>query len=378
MNYEERINKLNSLEKFINGENQEDILLMLDKRYGEDKWSVICAVMHWFRVVEDYLCSENLLKENKKDYNWGEVYLYITAVDIIVKGINDIYKIVKDNPKSRLFFGEKDIFGDSKKDDWSYFQNIRAIFGAHPTELDANQDFIVATYPTPYNSIIDRLNGTTKGWDYYTLLWNKNKSKDFLQESFGFKFDDVDKFLDKYIMYLDTLYKEIITMIRDYKKEIAKNKIERNENPIMQLEILEKEDKNRFNSRYKYIIDILKVLLAEKISDNNNEKEYERYKQKNIENVYLLYDIIQNPENEKQISKIEEVIFSRTEDFTDMSSYYYTKLYEFWNNEDMEEILLKHFKNRINPFNKNITNIRELYCLVKAYNYYKNEDKAEN
>lgn len=61
-----------------------------------------------------------------------------------------------------------------------------------------------------------------------------------------------------------------------------------------------------------------------------------------------------------------------------MSSYYYTKLYEFWNNEDMEEILLEHFKNRINPFNKNITNIRELYCLVKAYNYYKNEDKAEN
>ena len=37
-----------------------------------------------------------------------------------------------------------------------------------------------------------------------------------------------------------------------------------------------------------------------------------------------------------------------------MSSYYYTKLYEFWNNEDMEEILLEHFKNRINPFNKKI------------------------
>ena len=48
------------------------------------------------------------------------------------------------------------------------------------------------------------------------------------------------------------------------------------------------------------------------------------------------------------------------------------------NNEDMEEILLEHFKNRINPFNKNITNIRELYCLVKAYNYYKCEEKAEN
>ena len=107
-------------------------------------------------------------------------------------------------------------------------------------------------------------------------------------------------------------------------------------------------------------------------------KEYERYKQKNIENVFLLYDIIQNPEKEKQISKIEEVIFSDTVYFTDMSSYYYSKLYEYWNNEDMEEILLEHFKNRIFPFNKNITSIKELYCLVKAYNYYKYEEKGKN
>ena len=65
--------------------------------------------------------------------------------------------------------------------------------------------------------------------------------------------------------------------------------------------------------------------------------------------------------------------------FTDMSSYYYSKLYEYWNNEDMEEILLEHFKNRIFPFNKNITSIKKLYCLVKGYNYYyKYEEKAEN
>ena len=97
LKYEDRIKKLNSLEKFINGQNQDDILLILDKRYGEDKWSIICSVMHWFRVVEDYLCSDNLLKKNKKDYNWGEVYLFISAVDIVVKGINDIYKIVKNS-----------------------------------------------------------------------------------------------------------------------------------------------------------------------------------------------------------------------------------------------------------------------------------------
>lgn len=37
MKYEERLEKLNGLSEFINGENQDDILLVLDKRYGEDK-----------------------------------------------------------------------------------------------------------------------------------------------------------------------------------------------------------------------------------------------------------------------------------------------------------------------------------------------------
>ena len=161
-------------------------------------------------------------------------------------------------------------------------------------------------------------------------------------------------------------------MIKDYKKEVAKKEIEKNENPMIQLEILRNEDKARLNSRYEYIIDILEVLISQIITDNYNREKYEKYKQENIENVYLLYEIIQNPEKENLLSKIEKVIYCKEEKFTDMSHYYYSKLDEFWNNEDMEEVLLKHFKNRIFPFNNNIKNIKELYCLVKAYNYYKN------
>ncbi len=373
MTYEERINKLNSLEKFINGENQDDILLLFDKKYEDDKWSVVCAVMHWFRVVEEYLRSDNLLKEDKKDYNWGEVYLYISAVDIVVKGINDIYKIVKNDPRTKLFYSDKDIFKNENKSDRDVFQNIRAIFGAHPTELNGNEEFVVATYPTPNNPLLDRLHGRSKGWDYYTLLWSKNKSKEIFHKEVGFKFKDVDNYLDKHIKYLDQLYREIIIMIKDYKKEVSKNMIRKSDDPTVQLDILEEEDRKRLNSRYKYIINTLRILITEKITDRQNKKEYEIYRQKNINNVYLLYDIIQNPEKEKDVHIIEEIIESKTDYFTSMSSYYYTKLYEYWNNDDMENDLLEHFKNRIPPFNNNIRNIRELYCLVKAYNYYKTE-----
>lgn len=79
-------------------------------------------------------------------------------------------------------------------------------------------------------------------------------------------------------------------MIKDYKKEIAKNKIEKNENPIIQLDILEKEDKKRFNSRYKYIINVLRVLINTRITNQNNQNEYKRYREK-ILKIFLFYMI---------------------------------------------------------------------------------------
>ena len=67
------------------------------------KWNIICSAVHCFRTVESYLNSENLLKENKEDYNWGEVYLFLSSVDIVIEGINDVNKIAKDNKKLDCF-----------------------------------------------------------------------------------------------------------------------------------------------------------------------------------------------------------------------------------------------------------------------------------
>ena len=104
MKYEERLKKINELNEFINGEYQDDILLVLDKKYSDDKWNIICSAVHWFRTVENHLTSEKLLKEDSTDYNWGEVYLFLSAVDIIIEGINDVNKIAKNNEKARLFY----------------------------------------------------------------------------------------------------------------------------------------------------------------------------------------------------------------------------------------------------------------------------------
>ncbi|MBQ3415478.1 MAG: hypothetical protein IJH39_09090 [Clostridia bacterium] len=375
MKYEERLEKLNGLSEFINGENQDDILLVLDKKYPDDKWNIICSAVHWFRTVESYLNSEKLLKENKEDYNWGEVYLFLSSVDIVIEGINDINKIAKDNEKARLFYKSSEIFKDKEKDDWEYFKNIRAIFGAHPTKLKDNNEFIVSTYPTPYNSLPDKLYGKAKNWDYYTLLWKKDKRKSWEQLEFGFSFKEIEKYLDKCIDYLDNIYNDFLVMINAYKKELSKIKIQKIDKPIKQLNILIKEDEKRLNGRYNVAIKDVKMLLTTEITDKQNKRLYEKFKNVLINQVQHLYNALQYPEKIENINGVENIIDSKVEYFTKNSSYYYTKLYEYWNNEDMEMILINHFSDRIKPFNANISNIRELYCLVKAYNYFKSLEK---
>ena len=373
MTYRERVKKLNTLNKFINGKYRDDITLVLDKNYNDDKLGLICAVMHWFRVVEPYLDSSKVLKQNTKDYNWGNVYLYLCAVDIITKGINDLYKMITRDNK-HIFKDEKDIFKKEDMDDNEHFQNIRAVFGAHPTDLNGNGEFFVATYPTPYNWIINQIfNGRGK-WDYYTLLWSKKKSDSLVQKEFGFSFKKVDMYLDKYIDYLNKFYIEIKKMINDYYDKLSHKKINKIKDINRQIDLLIVEDNQRFKGKYNYELTILKILINININDINNEKEYSVYRKKLILLVPKVYRVIQNPQKYKSLSFFNKICECKVPNFDNNTGYYYSKLLEYENNVDMEDILISYFGSKIMPFNPNIHTIEELFCLVKAYAYYRNQN----
>lgn len=370
MEYKERIEKLNSLERFINGEHQDDILLMLDKKYPKDKWSILCAVMHWFGVVIPYLDSSDILKNYTPDNNWGNVYLYISAVDIVTKGINDLYKFITGDD-NHIFKGDNDVFC-ADEDDNDYFQNIRAIFGAHPTDLKGNGDYIVSTYPTPYDKRIGALMGEVKDWDYYTLLWSRKKSDTLEQLPFGFSFKKVDSYLDKNISYLDDFYTEILNKIKSFKEEISTKPIPLVDDNIEQLNIIKKKNIERLNGRYNYEIDILIKLMDVKITDCFNVKIYSTFR-KEIEIIIpKLLDAVQHPDKYPDIDFVNSLI---DVDNTDFDLYQYSKLMEFECNEDLTSYLINYFKDKITPFNGNVESLKELYCLVKACNYFKSKEE---
>lgn len=110
-------------------------------------------------------------------------------------------------------------------------------------DLGLNEDYIVSTYPTPYNWKLNKLGHIENDWDYYTLLWSSNKNDSYLQKEFGFCFKSIDMYVDKYINYLDEIYIEFQIELKKFKEQKYKKKINKIDDPIRQLNLLLVEDK---------------------------------------------------------------------------------------------------------------------------------------
>lgn len=80
------------------------------------------------------------------------------------------------------------------------------------------------------------------------------------------------------------------------KKELSKIKIQKIGKPIKQLNVLIKEDEKRLNGRYNVAIKDVKMLLNTKITDKQNRKLYEKFKDVLINQIPYLYNALQNPE----------------------------------------------------------------------------------
>lgn len=122
------------------------------------------------------------------------------------------------------------------------------------------------------------------------------------------------------------------------------------------------------------IKDIVKLISIE-IYDKENEKFYAPYRRKLLSCINKLYKAIQYPNRKNEIKNIELLLENEIEEFDNMAHYYYSKLLEYENNLDIKDLIINYFKDKIIPFNSNVKKISELYCLVKASNYFKYKNR---
>lgn len=245
----------------------------------KNQWNIICSCMDWISVAIRNI-DDMKNDHTNVDILSMQIYSYISAIDIIFEAITQLNRVLTGS-NSIPFKNDNSIFQKNTlfrfMDDNTYFKQIRAIFGAHPVNINHQSGQWFASWP--YNQSID-------DHDFQVRLYSNKINQDDI--TFGIQFKELDEFLNSRYLYLDTLIKIIDNQYNEYILEKNKQPIKSNKNTIKQLEILLEEAKNRLdNDYYIYaVVDLLKIFNTKLLSDHSLEKKYKEELKKVIDEIY--------------------------------------------------------------------------------------------
>lgn len=224
-----------SIKKFRSFVNEEENISYLTQKYidnsEKNQWNCICSCMDWIDVASDYI---NDIEYSEDNFNKKcmQVYLYISAIDIIVEAINQLNRVIN-KEKDPLFKGDITIFGGKLGlDDNSYFKELRAAFGAHPVNLKSREDKNIKYFASwPLKSIFN------DEYDFYCKLYVNDKQ---LEDSkIYLKIEQLNKFVVRRYKYLDNLQIKIKNDKNKYLSDILrKNKLKLTNNKFKDIENL--------------------------------------------------------------------------------------------------------------------------------------------
>lgn len=253
------------------------------KSRDKNHWNCICSAMDWMTVASRYIDNKKHYSENIDDMSM-EIYLYISAVDIIWEAIKQLHRVIA-NPNTVPFSDDSQIFKDERLsiDDNEHFKHIRAAFGAHPVNLNDDVKRF-ASWPT---------SDVHHEYDLAVYLYSSDKTKEDIV--FGIKYQQLKAFLDIRVNYLENLLGEIKGQYKNYNTEMRKRKIEVSENPLEMLNILKLEANERFNNDY-YDVMISKLIgfYTTNITAKENYGPIEAFKSELLKIIEEIHYNLQN------------------------------------------------------------------------------------
>ena len=291
---------------------------------SKDLWGCLCSIMDWIDVAKETLINMEMnVKEFK--YIWKDMYIYISSVDIIIESITQLYSVFFEDHKNDIFNKETKVFINNplNMSDYDYFKQIRSVFGAHPNSIKESETkppiYKFASWPVTR----ELMNGTTS-FDYSTFIYSSNKSEN--HKEFGFNIKDINKFLEKYIFYLPTIYKKIEEEKKKFINDKIKELIPCDNNINNQIEILIRENKNRYNiESIEFLLNQLKIILSVNINNESNKKKVNRFRNKIKKGVKEVHLSLQNMRIPKKYS-FEKYLYPHFINEIPSFSYNFSKL----------------------------------------------------
>lgn len=331
-------------------------------RNGKNQFSPICSCMDWISVSVRYLMNFPKLSEDI-DVKAMQVYSLISSIDITVEALQQLHRIIESDHKlTRWPFSKSvDVFKNktpylSSEDDDAYFKSIRAIFGAHPTNLkNSHGERLFASWPH-FHAFNEN--------DFTISLYNNIPGKDDV--IFGIKFSELITYVESRYNYLAILKDSVIAIRNKHYRTLSKQIIPSTDNIHAELKLLLSEVAVRGdNDHYRMEVEELINLFGGNVKEAHLQGEVEVFLSKlhpiaveirynlqemNVEDLTTTHGVMISrlPKNALHYVLPKMFTWLHSDKYDPMGGYYFDKLneysggrYNFCSEDDDSTTLLK-------------------------------------
>ena len=269
--------------------NENDLVYHIYRnRDGKDQWSIIFSAMDWIEVVADSIDSSALSLKND---NASSVKLmtFVVCIDVLWEAVQQLHRVFVD-AKTIPFKDDDSVFIKKQfpMKDNQYFKTIRACFATHPINL--NDHF------TDDKQKEQRYAGWSSGGlgdgDFSVPLYSNIPGEEAI--FFDIRISELMGFAQKRYEYLKEIIKEIDNKVNEYLNCWRCKEIERSDSIIEQIEILIREEKDRYDNDYlKYALKKLRIIFSTNIKSPKNQAIVEKYRSVMRVRLDEIFDILQ-------------------------------------------------------------------------------------
>ncbi len=343
--------------------------LRYKNRNGKDDFSAICSSIDWIEVAIDYMIDFRISRSRDNKMSM-DILTLIMAVDMVFSCINTMHKVIF--IQNEVPFNEcRDVFKKSKSDN-RHFQNLRAAFGVHPTDLNR-----IVKGEVKYSSW--SVISPDERYDY--VVWLYSSIPDIMSESYGLNVDELIRFAQIRYEYLEVLTKDLKKQYFDVLKALKEKQIRKSADLQERFKILKEAAEERHGrDQYFFAIEEIEKMLNAPCSFKDNESTVHDYKQS-------LLQALNNIENNLQHMEFEElsalnIIYPKYRPSNAMDSYIIGKIYEELSGGANTGMMDYHLE-KVAPYSKGIAKItsmlssNELLLLVNAGLYFAGLDNKE-
>ena len=247
---------------------------------GKNGWNKICSAMDWITVGAEGVDVSLLSSDNSNDAS-RRMMLFLSCIDVMWEGISQLHKVLYETDKIPL--EDEHVVFKQKKNDNKFFKKIRAIFMAHPVNL---QD----VYGKSDQWYASWSGGQFSKEDFYVYLYSDIPGKDPVR--FSVSFSDLMEFANRRYMLLTDFITKIDEIVEEYNQKWREIIIPVSEDPVEYISILMTENKNRWTNdwirnRLDYLFDAFTVSPSEEKNIKILE-EYQSALRKEIDEIHQM------------------------------------------------------------------------------------------